>query len=132
MIRTVAIAALIASGSAASAHDIIHADHGDHAHGEECGHQAIEHEGHVDYLHDGHMHSAHEGHEHEHRFAVDTSHPAAEQLIKHVIHADHDHAAMSEHMKVQHGDHFDYIHDGKLHHPHGDHVDDHGDVTLIG
>ncbi|WP_270936951.1 hypothetical protein [Falsiroseomonas oryzae] len=26
---------------------------------------------------------------------------------------------------MRHGDHVDYLHDGHLHHPHGDHVDEH-------
>ena len=132
MIRHALATALLVSGTALAAHDIIHNDHAEHAHGTDCGHQAVEHEGHVDYLHDGHMHHAHEGHQHEHRFAVSSAHPAAEQLIMHVDGHGHDHSAMGEHLKVQHGDHFDYIHDGKLHHPHGDHVDYHGDVKLVG
>ena len=132
MVKKLLVLGLFASGSALSAHDIIHNDHVGHEHGSECGHQAVEHEGHVDFLHDGHMHHAHEGHQHEHRFAVNSSHPAAEQLIVHVDGHAHDHMKDGAHMRVQHGDHFDYIHDGKLHHPHGDHVDDHGDVKLIG
>lgn len=33
--------------------------------------------------------------------------------------------------QVPHGDHIDYIVDGRLHHPHGDHCDDHGPVEVI-
>jgi hypothetical protein len=32
---------------------------------------------------------------------------------------------------VPHGDHHDYLIDGRLHHPHGDHCDDHGPVTVL-
>jgi hypothetical protein len=31
---------------------------------------------------------------------------------------------------VPHGDHFDYLVNGRLHHRHGDHCDDHGAVML--
>jgi hypothetical protein len=32
---------------------------------------------------------------------------------------------------VPHGDHFDYLVDGRLHHRHGDHCDDHGPITVL-
>jgi hypothetical protein len=32
---------------------------------------------------------------------------------------------------VPHGDHFDYLFEGRLHHPHGDHCDDHGPLQLV-
>jgi hypothetical protein len=47
------------------------------------------------------------------------------------------------HPLVPHGDHYDYLVDGRLHHPHGDHCDgrlhhphgdhcdDHGPVTVV-
>jgi hypothetical protein len=31
---------------------------------------------------------------------------------------------------VPHGDHVDYLVDGRLHHVHGQHCDDHGALTL--
>jgi hypothetical protein len=31
---------------------------------------------------------------------------------------------------VPHGDHVDYLVDGRLHHPHDSHCDDHGPVAL--
>jgi hypothetical protein len=34
------------------------------------------------------------------------------------------------HEQVPHGDHVDYLVDGRLHHPHDDHCDDHGPVAL--
>jgi len=37
----------------------------------------------------------------------------------------HAHGDGCGHPKVQHDDHFDYLHDGHLHHVHGDHVDEH-------
>jgi hypothetical protein len=37
----------------------------------------------------------------------------------------HTHGPGCGHTAVQHGDHVDYLHDGCLHHPHGDHVDEH-------
>ncbi|EDP59878.1 hypothetical protein AND4_00678 [Vibrio sp. AND4] len=32
---------------------------------------------------------------------------------------------------MKHGDHIDYIVDGRLHHQHGDHCDDHGPIELV-
>lgn len=32
---------------------------------------------------------------------------------------------------VPHGDHIDYLVDGRLHHPHDDHCDDHGPVEVV-
>jgi hypothetical protein len=116
---------------AAQAHEILHQDH-DNAHGVACDHMGIAHDGHVDYLHDGHMHSAHDGHSDEHSIAISNANPASEGLIAKVDHTPHTHGgAGDDHMRVQHGDHFDYIHDGELHHAHGDHVDSHGKVTLV-
>lgn len=37
----------------------------------------------------------------------------------------HTHGPDCGHTAVRHGDHVDYLHDGRLHHPHGDHVDEH-------
>lgn len=37
----------------------------------------------------------------------------------------HTHGPGCGHTAVKHGDHVDYLHDGCLHHPHGDHVDEH-------
>jgi hypothetical protein len=32
---------------------------------------------------------------------------------------------------VPHGDHVDFLVNGRLHYPHGDHCDDHGPVTVV-
>jgi len=46
---------------------------------------------------------------------------------KHEIHEGHTHThgAGCGHTGVKHGDHVDYLHDGHLHQPHGDDVDEH-------
>ena len=41
-------------------------------------------------------------------------------------HGGHEHGPDCGHEQVPHGDHVDYLVDGRLHHPHGDHCDDHG------
>lgn len=116
----------------AFAHEVLHAGHDGHAHGQACGHQALEHAGHVDYLHDGHLHHGHDGHVDEHTLDVSTANPAAEELTTRVTTDDHAHGHPGEeHMSVQHGAHVDFIHDGRLHHLHGDHTDDHGAVKLV-
>lgn len=126
-------AALTLTATAALAHDVIHSDHGTHTHGAECGHQAIEHQGHVDYLHDGHMHHGHDGHVHDHTFGVSSTNPTDEALVTKAEDGSHRHGGDDAmHMVVQHGDHFDRVHNGRLHFVHDDHVDDHGPVKLIG
>lgn len=122
-------AALSLGLMSANAHDVVHGDHA-HAHKGGCGHAAVAHDGHVDYLHDGHLHHAHEQHVHEHVVAVSSANPVDEDLTTKVANDRHA-GADDRHESVQHGDHFDHLHDGRLHHAHGDHVDDHGPVELL-
>ena len=103
----------------------IHNNH-THVHGENCGHARIKHEGHVDYLHDGHLHSPHDDQYDEHAIAVDATNPAGCMPVA-CKSADHQ---KSGHERVPHGDHHDYLVNGRLHHPHGDHCDDHGPVKM--
>ncbi|MGF1607600.1 MAG: hypothetical protein ACFB22_14820 [Rhodothalassiaceae bacterium] len=129
--RTILLTGALLFGTAASAHEVIHQDH-EHDHGQACGHTAIAHDGHVDYLHDGHLHHQHQSHVDEHVIAIDASNPAAEQLVSRVEDAAHVHSLSDgSHPMVQHGDHFDFVHNGALHFVHGDHVDDHGPVTTV-
>ena len=103
-----------------------HANH-THKHGPDCGHTAIRHDGHVDYLHDGHLHYMHEDHVDEHAVAVDATNP---EKCTPQVHCSHAHGPNCGHQAVPHGDHVDYLVDGRLHHPHGDHCDDHGPVQF--
>lgn len=102
-----------------------HTDHA-HVHSEHCGHLRISHAGHVDYLHDGHLHHAHEGHYDEHIIEVSDENPVACVPIACAC----GHTGCG-HQLVPHGDHFDYLVNGRLHHPHGDHCDDHGPLTVL-
>jgi len=103
-------------------HDTTHT----HVHGEHCGHTRIQHEGHVDYVHDGHLHAAHEGHYDEHTLAVGAANPAAHAPV--ACACGHDGCG---HEVVPHGDHTDYLYEGRLYHSHGDHCDDHGAVSTL-
>ena len=103
-----------------------HANH-THQHGPNCGHIAIRHGGHVDYLHDGHLHHMHGDHVDEHVIAVNATNPVK---CTPQVHCSREHGPNCEHQQVPHGDHVDYLVDGRLHHPHGDHCDDHGPVQL--
>lgn len=49
-------------------------------------------------------------------------------------HHEHEHGDGCGHVKIAHGDHIDYLHDGELHAPHGDHWDahEHADVIAAG
>jgi hypothetical protein len=106
-------------------HHSTHADH-DHIHNQDCGHTRVQHGDHVDYLHDGCLHAEHEGHYDEHAIAVDAENPAMCSPIA----CSCGHSAC-EHELVPHGDHVDYLHEGRLHHPHGDHCDDHGALKVL-
>jgi len=110
----------------------LHEPH-DHQHGEGCGHTGIRHDGHVDYVHDGHLHHQNEdGAVEEHVIPVSERNPDGCQGASHPAHADgHVHGPDCGHEAVPHGDHTDYIVDGRLHHPHGDHCDDHGPVDVV-
>jgi hypothetical protein len=104
----------------------------DHEHGPECGHTAVRHDGHIDYLHDGCLHHPHEDHVDEHSFAVDAQHPADCTPEFRAGHdGGHRHGPDCGHEAVPHGDHVDYLVDGRLHHPHEGHCDDHGPVEVI-
>ncbi len=57
-----------------------------------------------------------------------------EKLIKRIqtkVEIYHQHSAVCGHAMIIHGDHIDYIVDGRLHHPHATHCDDHGLIHLI-
>ncbi|MEM7400167.1 MAG: hypothetical protein AAF354_14755 [Pseudomonadota bacterium] len=107
----------------------IHENH-DHVHGDGCGHTAIKHADHVDYLHDGHLHHMHDGHVDEHVLEADGAACGGGHDCG--SHDDgHTHGEGCGHEAVPHGDHVDYIVDGRLHHPHGDHCDDHGPLEVV-
>ena len=104
-----------------------------HTHGKDCGHTAIKHGDHIDYLHDGHLHHQKEdGSVEEHAISVTNVNPDACSPITHTKHDDgHVHGPGCGHEPIPHGDHIDYLVDGRLHHPHGDHCDDHGPIEVI-
>ncbi|MEM1083560.1 MAG: hypothetical protein AAGI48_05520 [Verrucomicrobiota bacterium] len=104
----------------------------DHQHGPDCGHTAIKHGDHVDYVHDGHLHHQRkDGVVEEHRLEVSAANPEGCSDPAHGHEAGHVHGPGCGHEAVPHGDHVDYIVDGRLHHPHGDHCDDHGPVEVV-
>ncbi len=103
----------------------MHTPH-EHVHKDSCGHTRIQHEDHICYLHDGHLHFHHNDHYDEHVIEVSDKNPDG----CHSIECDGKH---EEHgcEKIPHGDHWDYLHNGHLHHVHGDHCDDHGSVQIV-
>lgn len=113
----------------------VHSKH-THVHGPGCGHTAIHHEGHTDYVHGGHLHHVGaNGAVTEHALAVSASNPDGCRPINNARGAaqhgcKHEHGPGCGHEAVPHGDHVDYIVNGRLHHPHGDHCDDHGKVEV--
>ncbi len=65
---------------------------------------------------------------HEHFLEVSSLHP--DECNEKYSH-NHTHGPDCEHEAATHGDHIDYIVDGRLHHQHGGHCDDHGAVEVI-
>jgi hypothetical protein len=96
-------------------------------HSNACGHTKIRHGDHTDYLHHGHLHHEHEGHWDECRIEVTATNPAACKPVA----CGCDHGEDCGHELVPHGDHVDYLVNGRLHHVHGDRCDDHGPVAII-
>ncbi len=107
---------------------ITHADH-PHTHGADCGHTRIQHDDHVDYLHDGHLHFQHGDHYDEHILAVTEVNPDGCRPV--ATACGHVHGLGCGHEAVPHGDHMDYLVNGRLHHVHDGHCDDHGPVTVL-
>jgi len=108
----------------------VHENH-DHQHGAGCGHVQVEHEGHTDYLHDGHLHHVHGDHVDEHVVAVDATNPDQCTHGATGHEAGHVHGSNCRHPAVPHGDHVDYLVEGRLHHPHDGHCDDHGPLKVL-
>ncbi|AWF80941.1 hypothetical protein BTJ40_09030 [Microbulbifer sp. A4B17] len=104
--------------------------HHSHTHGSHCGHTAIQHGDHICYLHDGRLHRAHQDHYDEHVLEVSTRNPDGCHPIAGGYDNSHVHGENCGHEQVPHGDHIDYLVNGRLHHVHGDHCDDHGPVEL--
>ncbi|MFT6835781.1 MAG: hypothetical protein ACJA0H_001821 [Francisellaceae bacterium] len=98
-----------------------------HEHQDGCGHTKVKHEDHVDYLHDGHLHHKHGEHYDDHKIEASDKNPDQCKPVSKDC-DEHKHGADCGHEAVPHGDHVDYIVDGRLHHPHGDHCDDHGPI----
>ncbi|MCU0777878.1 MAG: hypothetical protein MUF86_09475 [Akkermansiaceae bacterium] len=105
----------------------------DHNHNASCGHTQVKHGDHVDFVHDGHLHHQNEdGSVEEHTLEVSAKNPDGCASVNHLTHNDHHvHGPDCGHEAVPHGDHVDYIVEGRLHHPHGDHCDDHGPVEVV-
>jgi hypothetical protein len=106
----------------------IHGNH-THVHGEGCGHLAVQHGAHVDYLHDGCLHTPHGDHFDECRLEVSDINPDVCQPGGDC--AGHVHGPDCGHPAIPHGDHLDYLVDGRLQHPHDGHCDDHGPVETL-
>lgn len=109
-----------------------HGNH-EHQHGPGCGHTAIKHKDHVDYLHDGHLHHNHGDHVDEHVLEVSATNPEGCKPLNGSTGHDkgHKHGPDCGHEAVPHGDHVDYLVNGRLHHEHGDHCDDHGPADVV-
>lgn len=97
-----------------------------HVHGPGCGHQSVKHGDHVDYIFDGHLHHVQDDGTIDHILDVTVANP--DVCRKTECRTPGKHGPEAE--RIPHGDHVDYLVQGRLHHVHGDHCDDHGQVTL--
>ena len=104
-------------------------EHHDHEHGTGCGHVAIEYDGAICYLHNGHLHKKHG--DHYHCTSIEFSEQNPDGCNPTECASGHVHGPGCGHEAVPHGDHIDYLVDGRLHYPHSDHCDDHGTVKVI-
>ena len=104
-----------------------------HVHGPNCGHIAVRHKGHVDYLDHGHLQHMDDGGIDEHVVEVTAANPDRCTPEHRASGHDptHKHGPGCGHEAVPHGDHMDYLADGRLHHQHGDHCDDHGPLPVV-
>ncbi len=102
-----------------------------HVHGEGCGHTAIKHNGHIDYIDNGHLHHPHHDHNEQHVIEVTDKNPDECHPVHNCANSGHEHGPGCGHELVPHGDHLDYLVDGRLHHVHDGHCDDHGPVDVV-
>ena len=92
---------------------------------------AVRHQGHVDVLKGGRLIHDEGGRTVEHVIEVSATNPdRCDAAHRAVISPGHQHGPNCGHPAAPHGDHIDYLADGRLQHPHGDHVDDHGPLSL--
>lgn len=103
--------------------------HGKHTHNHSiaCGHTKIRHNDHIDYVHDGHLHHEKDGEWVECKIPVNNQNPAEEKLIACACNHNDD----CGHEMVPHGDHMDYLVNGRLHHVHNGKCEDHGPVDIV-
>jgi hypothetical protein len=97
-----------------------------HQHGPGCGHVAVQHEGHTDYLQDGHLQHPHGDHVDDHVITVSDANPDQHTEPAGGHDTTHQHGPGCGHELVPHGNHSDYLVDGRLHHQAAGHCDDHG------
>ena len=102
-----------------------------HKHGPGCGHIGIRHEGHVDYLDHGHLEHPEGAKVAQHAIDVSATNPDACKRTNSGHDKGHVHGPNCGHPAVPHGNHTDYLVEGRLHHVHGDHCDDHGPVEVV-
>lgn len=98
-----------------------------HEHSEVCGHTKIKHDGHIDYVHHGHLHHKHDGHWDECVIPVSEQNPSDGKLVASSCQHNDD----CGHERIPHGDHYDYLVDGRLQHVTEKGCYDHGPVKVL-
>ncbi len=99
-----------------------------HIHGKDCGHQRVQHDGHIDYIENGHLyHPTSTQQNEDHRIEISPVNPSSGAKIACTETMIHGRNAP----RIPHGDHFDYVVDGRLHHVNGSQCEDHGPIELV-
>ena len=105
-------------------------EHGhDHDHSPDCGHIGIRLGDETAYLHNGHLHIKCGDHTHCRVIEFSADNPDGCNQVE--CDAGHEHGSACGHQQVPHGDHVDYLVNGRLHHVCDGHCDDHGPVEIV-
>lgn len=99
-----------------------------HEHSIACGHTKIKHEGHIDYVHNGELHHKNNGDWVNCAISVSDKNPAEDNSV---LPCGCDHNKECGHEMVPHGDHKDYLVNGRLHHVQDGKCYDHGPVAVV-
>ena len=98
-----------------------------HQHSIACGHTKIKHEDHIDYLHNGELHHEKNGSWEKCKIPVTDKNPAESKQLP----CGCKHTEECGHEMVPHGDHKDYLVNGRLHHVKDGKCYDHGPVEVV-
>jgi len=98
-----------------------------HQHSIACGHTKIKHKDHIDYLHDGELHRKNKDGWENCSIPITEKNPVEGKPLP----CGCSHTEKCGHEMIPHGDHKDYLVNGRLHHVKGGKCYDHGPVEVV-